>query len=96
MARVLLVILLILIAAFVGISIYYGSPDPCRMLAKEVAWDEAREREELTGIKWEGLDEFMERWIRAQASQMSTGECTQELLAEWGENFDEMISGDRQ
>ena len=93
-ARVALIILLILIALFAGISIYYGSPDPCRMLAKEVAWDEARERERLTGIKWTGLDEFMERWIRAQASQMSTGECTTELFSEWGENFQDLFSGD--
>ncbi len=94
MARVLLVILLLLIAVFVGISVYYGSPDPCRMLATEIARDEARIREEEFGIRWDGFDDFREAWLRAEAAQLDTGECTMLLFDEWGANFNELISGD--
>ena len=60
----------------------YGEVDPCRALAVE----RARRAEHSIGLPVEGA---VEPWTRAQTSQLSTGECTKDLLRSWRERFEQ-------
>jgi hypothetical protein len=79
--RNLIVIPLVLVALALG-AIYaaYGQIDPCRALAVE----RARRAEASSGLPISGA---MERWSRVETSQLSTGECTSQLLDSWGERL---------
>jgi len=54
----------------------YGQVDPCRALAVE----RARVAQHAIGLPLEG---GIEHWTRLETSQMSTGECTSDLLRSW-------------
>lgn len=62
----------------IGIGLYttYGEVDPCRVLAVE----RARQAE---GEMGSDSDRTVVPWMRAQTSQLSTGQCTRELLHSW-------------
>ena len=79
--RNLIVIPLVLVALALGV-IYaaYGQVDPCRVLAVE----RARRAESASDLPISGA---MERWSRVETSQLSTGECTSQLLDSWGERL---------
>jgi hypothetical protein len=79
--RNLIVIPLVLIALALGV-IYaaYGEVDPCRVLAVE----RARRAEAKSGLPVAGV---VEHWSRIETSQLSTGECTSQLLDSWGERL---------
>ena len=79
--RTLIGIPLLLIAIALG-ALYasYGQVDPCRALAVE----RARRAETKTGLPIEGP---MEHWSRIATSQLSTGECANQLLDSWGERL---------
>jgi hypothetical protein len=79
--RNLIVIPLALIALALGV-IYaaYGQVDPCRVLAVE----RARRAEANSGLP---VAAPVERWSRIETSQLSTGECTSQLLDSWGERL---------
>jgi hypothetical protein len=79
--RNLIVIPLILIALALGV-VYaaYGQVDPCRVLAVE----RARRAEAHSGLP---IGDAMEHWSRIKTSQLSTGECTSQLLDSWGERL---------
>jgi hypothetical protein len=68
-----IVIPLVLAALALGV-VYaaYGQVDPCRVLAVE----RARRAEATSG-----------HWSRIETSQLSTGECTSQLLDSWGERL---------
>lgn len=69
------------VAAFLGLYFAYGEVDPCRVLAVE----KARRTEHDIGFT---VGSVMERWMRLETSQMSTGECTSVLLDSWGDRLD--------
>jgi hypothetical protein len=79
--RIVFWLLLILVVAFGGLSLYYGSPDPCRMLAKERADRAAGAINQELGT--ELPDEGFDRALRLQTSQMDTWTCTRELWRVW-------------
>jgi len=83
MARVLLIIILIPVILFVGLSLYYGSPDPCRMLAAELAKEDAAALEETFGISREKTEDRIDVIYRTVTVQMETGECTTRLWDAW-------------
>lgn len=79
--RNLIVMALALIGLTLGVTYAaYGEVDPCRVLAVE----RARRAEASSGLPVAGA---MERWSRVETSQLSTGECTSELLDSWGERL---------
>ncbi len=79
--RTLIGVPLVIIAIVLG-ALYasYGEVDPCRILAVE----RARRAEVSSGVPIEGA---MERWTRVETSQLSTRECTSDLLDSWGERL---------
>ena len=52
--------------------------------ALKIAVERARRAETASGLPVAGA---MERWSRIETSQLSTGECTSELLDSWGERL---------
>jgi hypothetical protein len=76
-----IVIPLVLAALALGV-VYaaYGQVDPCRVLAVE----RARRAEATSGLPVAGA---VEHWSRIETSQLSTGECTSQLLDSWGERL---------
>lgn len=74
--RVIVFLIVLAAIAWGGLSFYYGSPDPCRMLATE----RAGEANEQLGLE---ENETVESVIRLGTSQMSTQECAQELFELW-------------
>ena len=70
-----------IVIGFLGLFFAYGEVDPCRVLAVEKA---RRTQHEL------GFDtgNVMERWMRLETSQMTTGECSSALLDSWGDRLD--------
>jgi len=56
----------------------YGQVDPCRALAVE----RARRAEGALGPA-----AGVERWTRAETSQLSSGQCAGDLLDSWGERL---------
>jgi len=49
-----------------------------------LAVERARRAEAQSGLPIAGA---MERWSRIETSQLSTGECTSQLLDSWGERL---------
>jgi hypothetical protein len=71
---------LLVVLALGALYAAYGEVDPCRVLAVE----RARRAEAQSGLPIAGA---MERWSRIETSQLSTGECTSQLLDSWGERL---------
>ena len=65
----------LLLLTVIGLYASYGEVEPCRVLAVERA---RRASVAIPGI---------EAWSRLETSQMSTGECTSDLLDSWGERL---------
>jgi hypothetical protein len=81
MIRILLSLPVVLVLLAAG-AMYesYGQVDPCRALAVE----RARRAEHSIGLPVAGA---VEPWTRAATSQMSTGDCTGDLLRSWRERL---------
>ncbi|MGD0141597.1 MAG: hypothetical protein ABSC92_00400 [Rhizomicrobium sp.] len=71
---------LLVVLALGALYAAYGEVDPCRVLAVE----RARRAETQSGLP---VGDAMERWSRIETSQLSTGECTSQLLDSWGERL---------
>jgi hypothetical protein len=77
MLRTLIVLpVLLVLAAAAALYAAYGEVDPCRVLAVE----RARRAEAETGIH---IGKMVEPWMRAETSQLSTGQCAREVLKSW-------------
>ena len=78
MLRFLIASPLIVLALLFGALYWaYGQVDPCRVLAVE----RARRAAQTVG---QPLGNALEPWTRLETSQLSTGECTSDLLDSWG------------
>jgi hypothetical protein len=71
--------LLLIVLVFAGLYAAYGEVDPCRVLAVE------RARRADLPIPFAG--KAIQAWTRMETSQMSTPECTRDLLDSWGERI---------
>ena len=79
--------LVILAATAVGGALYvYGTVDPCRMLAQDMARDSVGPVAEAFGGSRDDLPEGVEQMMRALTSQYDTSTCARKLWAGW---FDE-------
>jgi hypothetical protein len=68
---------------FLPLFVIYGQVDPCRALAKEIAW-----RAEAAGGVGVTLDRVfgdLEVSARRDIADHSTGECIGQLFSSWGE-----------
>jgi hypothetical protein len=82
-----LVSLPILLVVFIlgGMYAAYGQVDPCRALAVE----RARRAQDAIGLP---IGDGIEHWTRLATSQMSTGECTTDLVDSWRERLSRHLS----
>lgn len=62
---------------------YYGTLDPCRMLAHEMARDTLAPVAEIFGENPDEVPESAERSMRMITSQYSAGTCTRKLWSYW-------------
>lgn len=65
MLRLTVVIVILIAAAYGGLTLYYGSGDPCNMLAKEQdsTWEELRRTFEGRPSTRECVDELWREWF---------------------------------
>ena len=75
----ILIVIAVALAAG-GLFTAYGQVDPCRALAVE----RARRAENASGLPVGGIVEPISRW---QTSQLSTADCTSDLIRSWGERL---------
>ena len=76
--------LIILIAVALGGALYvYGTVDPCRMLAKDMARDSVGPVAEAFGGSRDDLPEGVEQMMRALTSQYDTTTCATKLWDGW-------------
>lgn len=76
-------ILLALVAVVAVPAIYYGTLDPCRMLAKDMAHEAYGPLAELVGNDPDEVPESMERSMRMVTSQMTARSCAEKLWQRW-------------
>lgn len=78
--------LIILIAAALGSALYfYGTVEPCRMLAQDMARDSVGPVAEAFGGSRDELPEGVEKMMRALTSQYDTSTCASKLWDGWFE-----------
>jgi hypothetical protein len=80
------IVILIVVSAFAwgALSFYYGSPDPCRMLASEKADQTNEAAKETLGVD---AEDAVESVMRLGTSQMTTQDCAKELYEAWAEKL---------
>lgn len=77
-------VLAILVAAALGGALYvYGTVDPCRMLAQDMARDSVGPLAEAFGGSRDDLPEGVEKMMRALTSQYDTSTCASKLWDGW-------------
>lgn len=76
-------IFILVVAAISAPVIYYGTTDPCRMLAQEMAADAYKPMASALGGDPNNVPESVERPMRLITSQMSGRECSEELWGRW-------------
>lgn len=77
-------VLAILVAAALGGAFYvYGTVDPCRMLAQDMARDSVGPVAEAFGGSRDDLPEGVEQMMRALTSQYDTSTCASKLWDGW-------------
>jgi hypothetical protein len=76
-------IVAIVVVAVVAPVVYYGTTDPCRMLAKDMASDAYGQLAELTGSDPGEVPESVERTMRLVTSQMTSRSCAEKLWDSW-------------
>ena len=77
-------VLAILVAAALGGALYvYGTVDPCRMLAQDMARDSVGPLAEAFGGSRDDLPEGVEKMMRALTSQYDTSTCASKLRDGW-------------
>ncbi len=81
MSRIIVLIVLILALGYGGLSVYYGSPEPCRMLAQERAYQAA----DAMGVDRSEVDSdgLIGQVGRMSTSNMTTRACVDELWRAW-------------
>lgn len=80
MSRIFVILVLLIVAGYGAISFYYGSPEPCRMLAQH----RVNEAADAMGLEHDTLDDsLVESMGRASTSGMTTRECVDDLWREW-------------
>lgn len=81
MSRIFVLLILVLALGYGGLSIYYGSPEPCRMLAQERTYQAADamgvDRSEVSS------NDLIGQVGRMSTSNMTTGACVDELWRAW-------------
>ncbi|ABS62488.1 hypothetical protein Plav_0865 [Parvibaculum lavamentivorans DS-1] len=85
MRLILGLILLAVLALAVAPVVYYGTADPCRMLAADMAHEAYGPLAELVGNDPDKVPESMERSMRMVTSQMSSRDCAEKLWQRWTE-----------
>ena len=83
MRAVLGLIVILVVAAVLAPLLYYGTADPCRMLAREMAADAYKPMAKTLGGDPDDVPESVERPMRLITSQMSGRECSEELWDRW-------------
>lgn len=76
----IVVVLIVLVAAPIA---YYGSVDPCRMLAKSIADEEYGKLSKAFGTEPGKTPEAIQTLGRMSVSQYSEGECLMRLKDRW-------------
>lgn len=81
MSRILVLLVLAIALGYGALSFYYGSPEPCRMLAQERAYQAA----DAMGVDRSEVDSegLIGQVGRMSTSNMTTGECVDELWRAW-------------
>lgn len=83
MRALLGLILLALVAIVVIPVVYYGTADPCRMLAADMAHEAYGPLAEMVGKDPDDVPESMEASMRLVTSQMSGRSCAEKLWERW-------------
>ena len=83
MRIILGLIIVLLVAAIATPLIRYGTLDPCRMLAKDLARDAYSQVATALGAEPGKTPEAAENIARAMTSQYSEGECVSRLVDRW-------------
>lgn len=84
MMRLALRMLVVLIAVVLMATLYrYGTLDPCRMLAKDLATDSYASMTAAIGIDPGSTPDAVETLTRMATSQLSQGECVMRLKDRW-------------
>ena len=76
-------IVILIVAAVAAPVLYYGTTDPCRMLAQKMAADAYKPMASTLGGDPDDVPESVERPMRLITSQMSGRECSEELWDRW-------------
>ena len=83
MRAVIGLIAILIVAALLAPILYYGTADPCRMLAQEMAADTYGPMAKTLGGDPEDVPEGVVRSMRLVTSQMSGRECSEKLWGRW-------------
>jgi len=89
MRAIIGLIVILIVAAILAPVVYYGTADPCRMLAQEMAAETYKPMAKTFGGNPDEVPDSVERSMRLVTSQMSGRECTKKLWDRWfgsGEN----------
>ncbi len=83
MRIILGLIVVLLVAAIATPLVRYGTLDPCRILAKDLARDAYSQVAKAMGAEPGKTPEAAENIARAMTSQYSEGECVSRLKDRW-------------
>ena len=89
MRTVIGLVVILIVGAVLAPVTYYGTTDPCRMLAQDMAADTCKPVAKTLGGNPDEVPESVVRSMRLITSQMSGQECTKKLWSRWfgdGEN----------
>ena len=83
MRAVIGLVIVLIVAAVLAPVVYYGTTDPCRMLAQEMAADAYKPMAKTLGGDPNDVPDSVERPMRLITSQMSGRECSEKLWDRW-------------
>ena len=83
MRAVIGLIAVLVVAALLAPVVYYGTADPCRMLAQEMAADTYGQVAKTLGGDPDDVPDSVVRSMRLVTSQMTGRECTGKLWDRW-------------
>ncbi|KAB7741640.1 hypothetical protein F2P47_04350 [Parvibaculum sedimenti] len=82
--RIILGLIIVLLIAAIGTPLVrYGTLDPCRILAKDLARESYSKVAKAMGVEPGETPEAAESLARAMTSQYSEGECVSRLKDRW-------------
>ncbi len=95
MRKLIMFVIVVIGAGIGGLYLYYDTLDPCRMAAWEKANDTIRTTSEAFGGDGESIGETMDRLVediyRLSLDEKTKGQCTEILIEEWKDNYDEFM-----